>query len=126
MNPVLLYFASGDSLYCGAVLLLLMVAISPYLTHRWLLRFRNLVTWLALTMIVLACPPFSWFVDATFLAAFLLWFIASNRLAPPANIATHCVSNTRDSAAGTPGHGVLTPRDTGDCGHAERSSRRHR
>src|SRR5712692_4767305 len=83
MNPVLLYFASGDSLYCGAVLLLLMVAISPYLTHRWLLRFRNLVTWLALTMIVLACPPFSWFVDATFLAAFLLWFIASNRLAPP-------------------------------------------
>jgi acyl-CoA thioesterase-1 len=83
MNPVLLYFTSGESLYCGALLLLLIVAISLFLAHRWLLRFRNLVTWLALTMIVMACPPFPWFVDTTFLAAFLLWFIASNRLASP-------------------------------------------
>jgi hypothetical protein len=34
--------------------------------------------WLALTMIVMACPPFEWIVDLILLAAFALWFIASN------------------------------------------------
>jgi acyl-CoA thioesterase-1 len=79
MNPVGLYFASGDSLYLGAGLLVLALASSPYLKHRWQLRLRNLATWLALAMIVMACPPFSWWVDAIFLVLLALWFLAQNR-----------------------------------------------
>ncbi len=81
MNPVVFYFASGDSLYVGAVLLILVTLISPYLQHGWALRIRNISGWLALAMIVMACPPFSWFVDAIFLAVFMLWFLASNTVA---------------------------------------------
>src|SRR3981081_4348391 len=52
--------------------------MSPYLTNRWLWRSRNIAAWLALAMIVMACPPFAWVVDAFFGASFLLWFIAWN------------------------------------------------
>jgi hypothetical protein len=50
MNPVGLYFASGDSLYVGAALLMLAITVSPYVKRRWLLRLRNLAAWLALAM----------------------------------------------------------------------------
>jgi acyl-CoA thioesterase I len=79
MNPVLLYFASGESLYSGAAFLALIVAISPFLKYCWLLRVRNVVALMALVLIVMACPPFAWIVDAIFGAAFLLWFIAWNK-----------------------------------------------
>jgi acyl-CoA thioesterase I len=81
MNPIALYFASGESLCLGAVLLLRMMAILPFLRSRWRLRSRNLAAWLALAMIVMACPPFVWVVDAIFLAVFALWLIASNQAA---------------------------------------------
>jgi hypothetical protein len=86
MNPVGLYFASGDSLYVGAALLMLAIAVSPYLKRRWLLRLRNLAAWLALAMIVMACPPFALVVDAILLASFLTWFVVSNRTAPGRNL----------------------------------------
>jgi lysophospholipase L1-like esterase len=79
VNPILLYFASGESLYSGAAPLLVTVAISPHLTHRRPLRLRNIVTWLALAMIVMACPPFSWIIDAMFGVVFFLWFVAWNK-----------------------------------------------
>jgi hypothetical protein len=79
MNPVVLWFASGDSLYFGAGLLLLLIGISPYLKRRWLLRCRNIAAWTALVLIVMACPPFPWVIDTIFLGAFLWWFIESNR-----------------------------------------------
>jgi hypothetical protein len=79
MNPVFLYFASGDSLYTGAGLLLLAVVISRYLRERRWLRLRNLAAWLGLALMVMACPPFSWVVDAILLAAFSLWLIATNQ-----------------------------------------------
>jgi acyl-CoA thioesterase I len=79
MNPVVLYFASGDSLYAGTGLLLLAVVISRYLKQRRWLRLRNLTAWLGLALMVMACPPFSWAVDAIFLAAFSLWLIATNQ-----------------------------------------------
>ena len=82
MNPVALYFASGESLYPGAALLLFAVATSPCLKRRWLVPLRNVTAWLALAMVVMACPPFAWSADAIFLAVFLLWFVASNRRAP--------------------------------------------
>jgi acyl-CoA thioesterase I len=78
MNPVVLFFASGDSLYFGAVLLLLVIAISPYLNGRWMLRCRNIAAWAALALIVMACPPFSWMISTVFLGAFVMWFIGSN------------------------------------------------
>jgi acyl-CoA thioesterase-1 len=76
-----LYFASGDSLYVGAALLLFVVLISSSLKPDWALRMRNITAWLALVMIVMACPPFSWFVDAIFLAGYVLWFWTSNVVA---------------------------------------------
>jgi 4-amino-4-deoxy-L-arabinose transferase-like glycosyltransferase len=75
MNPVVLYFASGDSLYAGAVLLLLAVVISRYLKERQWLCLRNLAAWLGLALMVMACPPFSWTVDVIFLASFALWIV---------------------------------------------------
>jgi acyl-CoA thioesterase-1 len=79
MNPVALYFASGESFYLGAALLLLAIAVSPFMKRPWLLRLRNVATWLALAMVVMACPPFALVVDLIFLTALVLWFIASNR-----------------------------------------------
>ncbi|MGO9084482.1 MAG: GDSL-type esterase/lipase family protein [Candidatus Sulfotelmatobacter sp.] len=82
MNPLVLYFASGESLYPGAALLLMTVATSPYLKRRWLMWLRSFATWLALGLIVMACPPFAWIIDVVFAAAFWLWLIAWNRTAP--------------------------------------------
>lgn len=80
MNPGALWFASGDSLYAGAALLLLVICISPYLKHRWLLRLRNVGSLLALAIIALACPPFPWAVDVMFMTVFALWFVAWNQV----------------------------------------------
>jgi acyl-CoA thioesterase-1 len=79
MNSVALYFASGESLYLGAALLLLLIAGSPFMKRPWLLRLRNLGAWLALAMVVMACPPFALVVDLIFFTALVLWFIAWNR-----------------------------------------------
>ncbi len=75
MNSVALYFASGEPLYPGAVLLLLALVVSPYIQQRWQLRLRNLAASIALAMIVMACPPFAWTVDVIFLVAFGVWFV---------------------------------------------------
>jgi hypothetical protein len=72
MNPVALFFASGDSLYLGAGLIIVAIAVLPTMQNRWLRMLRSLATWLGLAMMVMACPPFSWIVDAAFAAAFLL------------------------------------------------------
>ena len=42
MNPVAMYFASGESLHFGATLLVLVVAVSPFLKRSWLF---DCVTW---------------------------------------------------------------------------------
>jgi acyl-CoA thioesterase-1 len=82
MNSAVLYFASGDSFYSGAFLLSLAIIASPYLRRRWMLLSRNVASWIALAMMVMACPPFVWSVDVILLAAFSLWFIASNVAKP--------------------------------------------
>jgi len=83
MNPVLLYFASGESLYTGAFLLLLVAVISLRLRGRWALRTRNVTAWLAFVMIVMACPPFPWVIDGTFFGVFLLWIMGSDTVVVP-------------------------------------------
>jgi hypothetical protein len=55
-----------------------MVVISPCLRRRWFLRPRNALAWLALALMVMACPPFAWTIDAIFGVAFLFWFITWN------------------------------------------------
>jgi acyl-CoA thioesterase-1 len=82
MTPAALYFASGDSFHFGAFLLLLAIVASPHLKHRWMLLSRNVTSWIALAMMVMACPPFFWGVDLILLAAFFVWFIASNTAKP--------------------------------------------
>ena len=80
MNPVALYFVSGESLYLGATLLVLVMVLSPLIKRRtWVFRLRNAGAWLAAALIVVACPPFLLLIDLILLAAFALWFIASNR-----------------------------------------------
>jgi acyl-CoA thioesterase-1 len=75
MNPVALYFASGESLYLGAALLMLAMIASLLERARFL---RNVTAWLGLALMVMACPPFPAVIDFIFFAAFLLWFIVSN------------------------------------------------
>jgi len=77
MNPVALYFASGESLYAGVAILMLAIVVSPFLKRQMMLRLRSVVAWLALVLTVMACPPFSWIIDAIFLALFATWFILS-------------------------------------------------
>jgi acyl-CoA thioesterase-1 len=82
VNPAALYFASGDSLYLGSVLLLMAIVASPYLKRRWMLLARNIASWSALALIVMACPPLSWLVGVIGLALFSAWFIAANVATP--------------------------------------------
>jgi len=78
MNPVVLFFVSGDALYLGVGLLFVAVATS-YSKRKWLRRNRNLSAFAALAIMVMASPPFPYALDAIFLAVFALWFIAWNR-----------------------------------------------
>jgi acyl-CoA thioesterase I len=78
MNSAALYFASGDSLYPGAVLLLSALIASLLLRGR-LRLLRSLATWLGVSMIVMACPPVSWWAAGILLASLLLWLIADHR-----------------------------------------------
>jgi len=82
MNPLVLYFASGESLYSGAALLGLAMVLSPFVKSRWALLSRNVVVWLSSVFMVMACPPFSWATDIAFFLSFLLWYLLSNRARP--------------------------------------------
>jgi hypothetical protein len=78
MSPLVLYFASGESLYAGAVLLLLAVA-SPFLKKKWWRQLRNLLAWPGLALMLMASPPIPWEVYAGFLVAFTLWLSSERR-----------------------------------------------
>lgn len=82
MSRAALYFASGESLYLGAVLLLLAVIATAYPKRKWMLQLRNLLAWVALACMVMACPPFPLAVDLIFFVAFAFWFGTSNQSSP--------------------------------------------
>lgn len=82
MNPIFLNFASGESLYPGAALLLAAV-VTGHSNDRWMLRSRNVAAWIGLALIIMACPPFRWLIDAAFLAMFALWYVALNSVLFP-------------------------------------------
>jgi lysophospholipase L1-like esterase len=77
MNPAFLYFASGESLYPGATLLVATVAIG-HLNDRWMSLLRNIAAWIGLALIIMASPPFRWLTEIAFLATFAIWYFASN------------------------------------------------
>jgi acyl-CoA thioesterase I len=79
LNPIVLYFASGESLYSGALLLLVVILVSPFLRQKWTGPLRNIFGWLALLLIVMSSPPFPWIVDAAFLITFAIWYLVWNR-----------------------------------------------
>jgi acyl-CoA thioesterase-1 len=68
-----LYFASGESLYAGAALFLLRLGLSRWLRGRWQARLGSLMTWAALGLMVMACPPFPAWLYGIFAVAVLVW-----------------------------------------------------
>ena len=82
MSPIVLYFASGESLYSGAVFLVLAMAVTPLLQNQRAALLRNIVAWLALAMIVVASPPFAWLTYAVLYVSFVSWYLASNLTTP--------------------------------------------
>jgi acyl-CoA thioesterase I len=81
VNPVLLYFISGESLYSGGALLLMVLALSLFAVPKSA-RPRNLAAWLALIMIAMAAPPLPWELIAVFFVAFTMWYACCNSSAP--------------------------------------------
>lgn len=79
MSRIALYFASGESLYLGAALLLFGVVAPFALKRASIFRIRNVVAWIGLIFVVMACPPFAPVVDVIFIAVFMLWLITSNK-----------------------------------------------
>jgi len=76
VSPLVLYFASGESLYPGVGLLIFAAVMLHFRTPKWFAHVRTAATWVGIAMIVMASPPVSW-IAVTFLAiAFLLWLIA--------------------------------------------------
>jgi acyl-CoA thioesterase-1 len=87
MNPIVLYFASGESLYSGAALLLLLLALTPLVRKRWFAALRVPLVGVSLALMVLACPPFPFWLDGIFLAALVAWLVAWTRADQPATAA---------------------------------------
>jgi len=78
VNPVLLYFASGESLYAGAALLLLATLTGFLGKTRSLRRVRNVLAWLGLILIVMSATPLPWAGVVVFFLFFSLWYLAWN------------------------------------------------
>jgi acyl-CoA thioesterase-1 len=83
MNLLVLYFASGESLYSGAVLLAVAIVAWPLLRSRHAAVLLRLLSWLALIMIVMASSPFTWTAYGVFYLSFVVWHWASKCAAEP-------------------------------------------
>jgi acyl-CoA thioesterase-1 len=99
MNPLVLFLASGESLYPGALLLLVTEATFVRVKNAWLLRLRNLLAWVALAMMTFAGPPLAAWVVGLFFAAFLVWFSAWN-MGGKGEIQARGLTNIRAGSAG--------------------------
>ena len=78
MSPVLLYFASGESLYSGAALLLLATLTGFLRESISLRRVRNVSAWLGLILVVMSATPLPWAGVVVFFLFFGLWYLAWN------------------------------------------------
>jgi acyl-CoA thioesterase I len=75
MNPLALYFASGESLYPGFAILLLIIAVSRWARSAWHLRLRNIAAILSLVLILLSGVPLPYLGYGFLVVAFVAWFI---------------------------------------------------
>jgi len=73
MSSALLFLASGDSFYLGAMLLILSI-IWPSQESSRLTVLHTLAISLGVALIVMAAPPFSFTVDSVFGFVFVMWF----------------------------------------------------
>jgi hypothetical protein len=76
VNPIVLYFASGEALYPGALLMLLLIAASPFLRTTWHFRTRNILAWFALIIMTMSSPPFPLAIGLAYIAVFAWWLFA--------------------------------------------------
>lgn len=77
MNPLLLFCASGESLYVGSVLLIAAVALSVFQQKPKLRLLRMVVTWLGSALIVMSSAPLNrnwWTVLGI---AFVVWLLVT-------------------------------------------------
>lgn len=79
MDRIALFFASGDSIYAGAGSLIVAASATPFLRRRSLTVLRNLALWLGAALIVMASPPFDWWIDGMLAAIFLFWIFSWSR-----------------------------------------------
>jgi lysophospholipase L1-like esterase len=79
MDRIALFFASGDSIYPGAGSLIVAVSATPFLRRRSLTVLRNLALWLGAALIVMASPPFDWWIDGMLATVFLFWIFSWSR-----------------------------------------------
>ncbi len=82
MNPLALYFASGESLYPGAILLLMTLCVAPWLRGKWQHRLRNFLAFIALALMLLASAPLPWIFYIALIITCALRFILWDFLAP--------------------------------------------
>ena len=78
MNPVALYLASGESLYGGSGLLVMVAVFSWWVRKRWVVRVRNFLAWVGLAMVVMACVPMGWWGYGVLGVVFGGWFVVWN------------------------------------------------
>lgn len=91
MNPIAMHLASGMSLFTGAALVGLVVALAPWCRGGWGARLRSAGAGLGLALILGAATPHPAWLDALFIALFVAWFLAEElprvrraiRLLPP-------------------------------------------
>ena len=79
MNPLVLYFASGETLYIGGGILLVTIILSPWAKSRWQKRLRNLAAIVGLLLMILSCAPLPWILYGGLAASFIAWLIAWNQ-----------------------------------------------
>ena len=78
MNPIALWLASGESLYLGVGVLILVVGWSWWVRRRWVAWVRNFLAWVGLAMVVLACVPMAWWGYGVLAGVFGVWFAFCN------------------------------------------------
>jgi acyl-CoA thioesterase-1 len=79
VNPIVLFFASGESLYPGAALLLASVMASTFSLPALVIWLRRIGIWVGLACVIMASPPLAWSIDTLFGLVFMAWVISGHR-----------------------------------------------
>jgi lysophospholipase L1-like esterase len=80
VNPIILFFASGESLYPGTALLLFSVVTSAFSLPTLIVWLRRISMWVGLAFVIMASPPLPWSLVVLFGLVFLAFLISGHRL----------------------------------------------